>query len=206
MATNPFSDAWTKEEKKRSDALTASINKALSASSLLSKVDKATKDKPNSSKPPSDINKLFEKALGDAVKAGTRDYTGMTIDTEMTYKVEKDKWRATAKADTKFIKKNISSKTITVKKGDTLFKIAESHYGDGIYYPVIADANPKQVKFKGDFIVAHSQLKLPALDVLDKKAETEWMTSAIKGDLTKYKEQKGNEICLPSIDFDLRKV
>lgn len=205
MATNPFLDAWAKEEKKRSDALTASINKALSASSFLSKVDKATKEKPNTPKPPSDISKLFDKALSAAVKAGTRTYGGMSVDTEMTYKVEKDKWRATAKADAKFIKKKISSKTVTVKKGDTLFKLAESHYGDGIYYPVIADANPKQVKFKGDFIVVHSQLTLPAMDVLDKKAETAWMTSSIKGDLTKYKEQKGNEICLPSIDFDLSK-
>lgn len=205
MATNPFLDAWTKEEKKRSDALTTSINKALSASSFLSKVDKATKDKPNTPKPPSDISKLFDKALSDAVKAGTRTYGGMTVDTEMQYKVEKDKWRATATADAKFVKKKISSKTVTVKTGDTLFKLAKSHYGDGVYYPVIADANPKQVKFKGDFIVAHSQVTMPAMDVLDKKAETEWMTSVIKGDLTKYKEQKGSEICLPSLDFDLSK-
>ncbi|MCB9267549.1 MAG: LysM peptidoglycan-binding domain-containing protein [Lewinellaceae bacterium] len=56
-------------------------------------------------------------------------------------------------------------KTYTVKKGDSLWKIAEREYGNGFYWKAIKDANPKWVGEKG-LIVTGSKLQLPHKSLL----------------------------------------
>lgn len=53
----------------------------------------------------------------------------------------------------------------TVVGGDTLFRIAEAAYGDGSYWPEIADANPEYVSNDGNLILVGSDLIVPMLEV-----------------------------------------
>lgn len=50
----------------------------------------------------------------------------------------------------------------TVEKGDTLWKIAETNYGDGSKYPVIFEANVPMIK-DADEIYPGQVLRIPAL-------------------------------------------
>lgn len=205
MTKNPFSAAWVKEEDKRSAELEKAINKALTSSSNLAKIDKATTSPPEPAYPPPPVAKLFDKIVADAVKAATSSFKGMDIKTSVQYKIDKQKWRASATATATFVRKKVGAKKIVVKKGDTLFNIAKAHYGDGVYYPIIAENNPNQVKFKGNFIVAHSELQLPAMDVLDKSANTDWVRKSTHGDLEKYGQQHAEELEYAWVNFDLSK-
>ncbi|MCR8726335.1 LysM peptidoglycan-binding domain-containing protein [Frigidibacter sp. ROC022] len=203
MAGPPFADIWKVEEVKRSRALTAALAKALSAPGFLRQVDQATSEPANRPQPPAEVAKLFDKVVADAVKKESRAYKGMGIKTSLQYRADKGKWRATGSATVAYFKKKIGAKTHTVKPGETLFKIAKAHYGDGVYFPVIAEANPKKVKLGGDFIVAHSQIKLPAMEVLDKAADTDWIARTTRGDLSKIGGHSAREIEHPWINFDL---
>ena len=54
------------------------------------------------------------------------------------------------------LKKNIdlnNIRTIVVKKGDTLYTLAEKAYGNASYYRLIFDANPKILKSKRDLYI-----------------------------------------------------
>lgn len=62
--------------------------------------------------------------------------TSFTLDTSST----------TFKASTRDTKTVSSNKTYTVKKGDSLFKIAKQFYGDGKKYTKIYEANKSKIK------------------------------------------------------------
>ncbi len=51
----------------------------------------------------------------------------------------------------------------TVESGDTLWKIADDHYGDGSKYPVIFEANTPMLK-NPDLIYPGQVLRIPPLD------------------------------------------
>ena len=51
-------------------------------------------------------------------------------------------------------------RTITVKRGDTLYTLAERAYGDASYYRLIFDANPKKLKSKRDLHIGQI-LRIP---------------------------------------------
>lgn len=51
-------------------------------------------------------------------------------------------------------------RTILVKKGDTLYTLAEKAYGDASYYRLIFDANPKILKSKKDLKIGQV-LRIP---------------------------------------------
>jgi len=48
------------------------------------------------------------------------------------------------------VKRADNVRTIVVKKGDTLYTLAERAYGNASYYRLIFDANPKKLKSKKD--------------------------------------------------------
>ena len=55
-----------------------------------------------------------------------------------------------------FIEKSrplVSVRTIVVKKGDTLYTLAEKSYGNASHYRLIFDANPKILKSKRDLYI-----------------------------------------------------
>ena len=58
-------------------------------------------------------------------------------------------------------KSNTTTKTYTVKKGDTLWAIAKTYYGNGASYPKIAEANKDKIK-NPDLIQIGWVLKIPA--------------------------------------------
>ena len=47
-------------------------------------------------------------------------------------------------------------RTIIVKKGDTLYSLAEKAYGNASYYRLIFDANPKSLKSKKDLYIGQT--------------------------------------------------
>jgi hypothetical protein len=51
-------------------------------------------------------------------------------------------------------------RTIVVKKGDTLYTLAEKAYGNASYYRLIFDANPKVLKSKKDLYIGQV-LRIP---------------------------------------------
>ena len=51
---------------------------------------------------------------------------------------------------TTFVKEENNVRTITVKKGDTIYTLAEKAYGNASYYSLIFDANPKILKSRRD--------------------------------------------------------
>jgi len=58
-----------------------------------------------------------------------------------------------------------TSEFVTVKSGDTLWKISEEAYGDGSKYNMIFEANKPMLK-SADSIFPGQQLRIPALDSL----------------------------------------
>lgn len=55
-------------------------------------------------------------------------------------------------------------KTYTVVKGDSLWKIAETHWGKGSLYPKLIAANPDQLKDEKSIIHPGDVLVIPDLD------------------------------------------
>ncbi|MDX2471956.1 MAG: LysM peptidoglycan-binding domain-containing protein, partial [SAR324 cluster bacterium] len=65
-------------------------------------------------------------------------------------------------------------KTYRIKKGDTLWGIAEKHYGSGYLWRKIAEANPDKVKYRDNDIVIilpGHELILPAVDLNEANPE-----------------------------------
>jgi len=48
------------------------------------------------------------------------------------------------------VKREDNVRTIVVRRGDTLYTLAERAYGNASYYRLIFDANPKKLKSKKD--------------------------------------------------------
>ncbi|MDX2470567.1 MAG: LysM peptidoglycan-binding domain-containing protein [SAR324 cluster bacterium] len=63
-------------------------------------------------------------------------------------------------------------KTYTIKKGDTLWGIAEKHYGSGFKWRKIAEANPDKIKYLPNEVVhiyPGDELVIPEVDLSEEK-------------------------------------
>jgi nucleoid-associated protein YgaU len=108
-----------------------------------------------------DASKLNFDIQGDKVKV-----TGEAMNQELAEKIilSVGNTIGVAQVDTSGLKVNTpsaESKMYTVQKGDTLWKIAEAHYGNGSKYPEIVKANSPPVK-NPDLIQPGWVLRIPA--------------------------------------------
>lgn len=203
MSKHPFEAEWSKEETKATKEVTRLVNQSLNSKNVLSDIDAiAEKSKAKGKSIPKEVEKSYFKFAEIAIKLIKNSFPGMDFGVQLTFSQTKEKWRAKAFVLAAYRKKNIGSKTHTIKTGETLFDIAKKHYGDGAYYRVIAEANPKKVKLNGDFIIAGMQINLPAVSVLDPKAVSECVFSARRD---KEAGKSGKEIAYPWINIDATK-
>lgn len=202
MGKHPFVDDWNKEEAKVSKELTKNLNKSLNATKVLAEIDKKFPDSASGSKPPKGVADSFDTYAEISIKLQKSSYPGMDVTVSLTFSIVKKKWRASGMAQAVYRKRKVSASNYVIQPGDTLFNIAQKHYGEGGYYPAIAEANPKTVGLKGNFIVAHSQIKLPALDVLEKDASSKVVIAARKGN---EGQKTGKEVQYPLVNLNLTK-
>ena len=202
MGKHPFVDDWNKEEAKVSKELTKNLNKSLNATKVLAEIDKKFPDPASGSKPPKGVADSFDTYAEISIKLQKSSYPGMDVTVSLTFSIVKKKWRASGTAQAVYRKRKVSASNYVIQPGDTLFNIAQKHYGEGGYYPAIAEANPKTVGLKGNFIVAHSQIKLPALDVLEKDASSKVVIAARKGN---EGQKTGKEVQYPLVNLNLTK-
>jgi len=119
-----------------------------------------------------EISKLLKSGLGDKIKNLKVDFNDgiVTLSGECDSHATKEKTVLLA-GNIKGVKKvNFDALTspkpvedteyYTVKKGDSLSKIAKSYYGDAMKYPVIFEANREVIK-DADLIYPGQVLRIP---------------------------------------------
>ena len=201
MAQNPFQNDIAKHEKLFATELDKLLTKAVRAKDVQKKADALTDQ--STSKIPKPIQKVFDQALDKAVAGLPKKYQGLDIRVYPSFEMKDAQWIATVSTTAWFKLKSIGGSKYRVKPGDTLWDIAKSHYGAGLYWPVIAAANEKVVKSKGNFILAHVELTLPALDIPAGICEIPAMKSADKP--VPDSRKPAMSVMYPTLEFDLEK-
>ncbi len=154
-----------KAQKQTEAAIVGLFEAELNARSLLKKVDKLTDACGMSRVPPKPIAQEFVKVLKATKSKLKSKYPSANVDVKLSYTQPKGFWRATPMVSCGLKMRSVGGGAYTVKQGDTLWGIATAQYGAGGLWTEIAALNPKEVKSKGNFIMAGVTLKIPKLNV-----------------------------------------
>jgi hypothetical protein len=150
-------------EKELGKELSDRFTKAVQARDVQAKADKETNS--SDKKCPREVQAVFDAALSAEMTKVQRDYKDVQYSPDMTTKMKGKQWIASVKTDASLAREKRGGASHVVKEGETVFGIAEKHYGSGAYWPAIEDENPFIVS-KGDFIVCSMGLKIPSVDVV----------------------------------------
>lgn len=201
MATNPYRSDILKHEKIFATQINKILTKALQAKDVQKKADALTNSSTNTA--PKPVMKVFETALSKAMKSLPRKYEGLDVRPYISYEQKGTSWIATVSVTAWFEMTGSGGGKYIVKPKDTLWDIAKARYGHGLYWPVIADANAKVVKSKGNFILAGVELTIPAIDIPAGICEVPAMKSADKP--TAEARKPAMSVMYPTLEFDLEK-
>lgn len=150
-------------EKEIGKELSERFTKAVQARDVQAKADKETKS--SDKKCPREVQAVFDAALSAEMTRVQREYRDVQYSPDMTFKMKGKQWIATVKTEAALDREKRGGSSYVVREGDTVFGIAEQHYGSGAYWPAIEEENPFIIS-KGDFIVCSMGLKIPSVDVI----------------------------------------
>ena len=148
----------------------SAVDKALADRGLRKAADGLTRACPvNPRKPPSDIQKLFEDAADKALSPLRRENAAAVFTARLSFEFRKTAWTCSGRVDVVVQTEQRGGSRHVVRKGDTLWAIAEKTYGDGVYAGEVAKANARVVP-KPDLLLVGVTLDLPRLPVVRKGA------------------------------------
>jgi len=156
------------KEATISKTATKKLNDALSTKKFQAAVDSITNQSTKGKKPPAPIYAIYKSETQTVLKSVLKSHPGMEMTVHEAFAIKKGKWSVQMKIEASYKRMSGGGKSYPVRKGDSLWKIAEKEYGSGAFWGVIAKANPDAVKNKGNLIFAGSVLKLPKLSVPQK--------------------------------------
>lgn len=182
MAMKDLEKIIADAEKEIGKDLSERFTKAVQARDVQAKADKETKS--SDKKCPKEVQAVFDAALSAEMTKVQRDYKDVQYSPDMTFKMKGKQWIASVKTEAALEREKKGGSSYVVKEGDTVFGIAEQHYGSGAYWPAIEDENPFIVS-KGDFIVCSMGLRIPSVDVVK--------NMALVGDIAKPKSTKDSD-------------
>ncbi|RUS58536.1 LysM domain-containing protein [Pseudorhodobacter sp. E13] len=150
-------------ESKFCDDASELLTNALQTREVQRRVDAETGQSTRT--PPRPILRIYEEALDAATTRFCRGARGATVNWTVNYKMKGRSWNATVVVTATFRRDRKGGKTYQVKPDETIWQIAERHYGSGFYWPAIESENPFMVS-DGNFILAGIGLSLPSIDTL----------------------------------------
>lgn len=112
-------------------------------------------------KPDPEAVKMLEARLAAEVKKAEKANPGCRIDAEFRYVVKGDRFEPQVFVTPRMTTQVYSGGSYLVKPGDTLWDLSKKYYGNGGFWPEIAEANPKRVRGNGNFILAGTTLSIP---------------------------------------------
>lgn len=131
-----------------------------------SKVQKAAHQAAQSSskEPEGKARKVYDDALAAALRRVQSNFRGLRILVKLSFKRKGNGWLAEPKVTVTCKSERRGGYKHFVRRGDTLWAIAENYYGAGPYWPFVKDANPKLIG-KNERILAGTTLKVPVIEV-----------------------------------------
>ncbi|MEM6618812.1 MAG: LysM peptidoglycan-binding domain-containing protein [Pseudomonadota bacterium] len=202
MVANPLASAMAKDEAAQSADMTKQMNKALADKSLAQKVEKATTKSAN--KPQKEVLALFEKAIKAESGKLAKANPNMAINVTPTYAMKGKTWVATAKVAANYNMRKAGGGTHVVAPGDTLWDLAQRHYGYGAWWDVIAKANKGLVSKDGKLILCGATIVIPKMDVVADVSNPPQILKAAKP--SGAAKAKAIKIAFPVLEYDLEKV
>lgn len=205
MPDNPYIKDIQKHEKRLSDELGKLITAALRAKDVQKKADAKTNATIPGKLPPKPVHDVFLAALKKTLASLPKKFKGVDVVPNVTYVQKDTSWIATATATATYKMVQTGGSKVIVKPGDTLWALAEKHYGHGLYWPAIAAANATKVKSKGNFILAGVELDLPKLPLPSAPvSDVEPLKAVAK---KKEKDATKPAVCVmyPTLEYDLEK-
>lgn len=184
-------------EKEIGKDLSERFTKAVQDRSVQSKADKETNS--SDKKCPKEVQAVFDAALSAEMTKVQRDYKDVQYSPDMTFKMKGKQWIASVKTDAALAREKRGGASHVVSEGETVFGIAEKHYGSGAYWPAIEDENPFIVS-KGDFIVCTMGLKIPSIEVVK---NTELVAEIAKPKSSKDSDKPAKVVWEPDWELEI---
>lgn len=154
------------EELRRLCAEAAlATNVAVSDRQFLKAVPQKTNASSVARLPPEPVLSMFRERLARVAADFRKRNGGSTVIWDERFKMDGRQWRLTVEARVTMKTKVKGGSSYTIRKGDTLWKIAETAYGAGAYWPEVEAANRGLVKAGGKFILAGVTISLPKVIV-----------------------------------------
>lgn len=163
MAMKDLEKIIADAEKEIGKDLSERFTKAVQARAVQAQADKETNS--SDKKCPKEVQSVFDAALSAEMTKVQREYRDVQYSPDMSFKMKGKQWIASVKTEAALDREKRGGSSYVVNEGDTVFGIAEKHYGSGAYWPAIEEENPFIVS-KGDFIVCSMGLKIPSVDVV----------------------------------------
>lgn len=119
----------------------------------------------NSTKAPEGkARRIYDDALAAALRRVQSNFRGLKVTVKSSFKRKGEGWLAEPKVTVTCKSERRGGAKHYVRRGDTLWAIAENYYGAGPYWPFVKDANPQLVG-KNERILAGTTLKVPVIEV-----------------------------------------
>ena len=197
MAMKDLEKIIADAEKEIGKELSERFTKAVQARGVQAQADKETNS--SDKKCPKEVQAVFDTALSAEMTKVQREYKDVQYSPDMSFKMKGKQWIASVKTEAALDREKRGGSSYVVSEGDTVFGIAEKHYGSGAYWPAIEDENPFIVS-KGDFIVCSMGLKIPSVDVVK---NTELVAEIAKPKASKDSDKPAKVVWEPDWELEI---
>lgn len=161
MARNPFAQQMAAEERVLKRSLANQLTKCLRDKKVQSKADKETHSSTRT--PPRKVIVVFEKALNSQLRPVRRRYSNMHIRCHVEYALDGTSWIATVLADVRFNLQVRGGASHVLRRGESLWSLAEYYYSEGAYWMEIQRENRRALNAFGDCLPCGIGLRVPQL-------------------------------------------